>query len=212
MGYRITPESFEGFVKSMRAVEDRIKLISSDDVDSLGQLAKGFIQDIFPKSLDRKTLFERGSHSPEDRGTPLYSGWRTYPTSTNGSIGFVLKHARMGQSRVATVLAALDQGSKAHTEQLQNAQAFRFLDTKHNILMRAGSKNMFKSIRIPARRPEPGPDGYISPTRAFIIEMMDFLADTARKDLEDSLTKKQLQYSRIKNLALAGKITKLASP
>lgn len=212
MPYRVTPDSFEGFVKSMRAVEDRLKLVSSDDVDTIGQLAKGFIQDIFPKGKNRNTFFPKGSHSPTNRGTPLYSGWTTYPTSTNGSIGFLLKHARMGQSHIATILASLDQGSRAYDIQLKNAQAFRFLSLKNDVLLRASSKGEYKTMRIPARRPNPSPDGYISPTKQFITDMMEFFSQQAAQDLEKSFEQKALRFSNIKSSVLAGKISRITTP
>lgn len=212
MGYRVTPESFEAFVKSMKAVTDRIRKISSDDVDDIGQLSAGYIQEIFPKSTNRSTQFQPGSHRATNRGQPLYTGWRTYPTSLNGAVGFLLKHARQGQDRVATVLASLDQGSKAHQIQLQNAQAFRFLDLKRNVTaLRSGSKGEYKTMNIPARAPQPGPEGYIKPTIRFIQEMMDFAAKNAANDMEQSFAKSQLQYNRIKASAIAGQIRRIAS-
>ena len=175
----------------MKAVADRVKQVSAEDVQTLAGFAVAEIRSLFPKAKGpRNTYFAPGAHTPINRGTPLWSGWRAYPTSSNGSPGFLIKHARMGQPKIATILASLDQGSRAYTLQLDKARRFRFMSAGEIVIV-AMKQRGAKGIKIPARKPQPGPDGYIKPTMQYIADEIEHLRIRAAVEMEQAFERKQ---------------------
>lgn len=194
----IREEDVRDYLKSLTAVADSVKHISEKDAFEVGDEATAFIREKFPKAKgSRATFFDKGAHRPKVRGRELWRGWRTYPTSRQSSVGFVLQHARMNDLRIRTILASLDQGSKAHTIILRHGQAFRFLG-QNAIAIRAGSLGTPKKIRIPRRAPQPGPDGYIKPTQKFIETAINELAEQRARDIEDVYARKRSRLDRLR--------------
>lgn len=204
---RFRPEDVAGLLGSLRVIESTIQHLSTDDVEDIANWGVAFIRDIFPKSKNSRRTSVSAGGDLRDRGTPLWKGWRKYMSASSQGSGFIIKHARQNQGRVSTILASLDQGSRAYDIQLKRGQAFAFVNGAGEKVVRAGGKAGGGKISIPSRRPLPTREGYISPTAQFIREQIVWMTEQRKKNIEEAWTKKlsRLAMLRERNSALIAK-------
>jgi hypothetical protein len=185
----VNEEDLKRYFRSISSVESLIKEISQEDTQEIGDQAVTYIRDIFPKaSGSRNTFFPEGSKTAQNRGTPLFRGWRTYTISENGNIGVRVQHARIGNENIRAILASLDQGSKAYTIYLRRGDFFRFMGADGKKVIVRGKSGQPGIIRIPTRPALPTPLGYIKPTVAYVQELIEVLRSSRSEDIADSYT------------------------
>lgn len=201
---KFVPGDLSSYLDSIKVIEDEALGITEQDAGRLANDGVAFLKKIFPKSSEnRAAAFSRDRRlAPE-----LWKGWRKYMTVGDPSgAGFMIKHTRQSDERVATVLGALDQGSKRYTIRLKNARAFAFMGRDGKDIITSQ-----KRIVIPARKPKPTREGYIVPTFRYISDrILELILD--RKQLaEEAFARKQsrgnLLRARARSLLVKRMIT-----
>jgi hypothetical protein len=188
---RFKPEDVAELLGSLRVIEDSVRQVSTDDARVIADAGVAFIRRTFPKSSGSRYTKLNEDGDAISRGTPLWSGWRKYPSATAQGAGFIIKHVRTGIPSVRVALASLDQGSKAYVIHLQRAKAFAFVSRAGEKIIRAGGVAGKGKIAIPARRPLPGPDGYILPTYNYIKEQIVLVTQQRKRQMEQAWSRKQ---------------------
>lgn len=175
-----------GYLSSLRGIEEQMEGLRKKDVTALRNESVAHLQSLFPKATERRTSFNEDNQRVS-RGTPLWSGWRTF-TLADG--GFVIRHARASNPRIALILTSIDRGSRAYKIRLKHAKAFRFFVRGEKVIVTGGRESP-RYIQIPARKPMPGRQGYLSPTRAFMLRRIEELKEARLKEIKRLHTRRR---------------------
>jgi len=185
---RISQDDVPRYLGSIRVIEDEVKHLSETDAKQVASEAVGFIRDRFPKSKGKRLVLVGGEL--RSKGPALAGGWRKYPSATRDGAGFTIRHVRAGDERTRTVLASIDQGSRAFVMKLKKARAFAFF-LGGRIIIRNNDGTGKGKWSVDARKPMPDRQGYIRPTFDFIKERVNAMVADRQARIEEAFAKKQ---------------------
>lgn len=186
---RIKPDDVSAYIGSLRVIENQVKDLAHVDAKQIANEAVLFLRDRFPKSKGKRRALFGGEIV--SKGPPLAGGWRKYPSATLDGAGFTIRHVRAGDERTRTILASIDQGSKAFVMKLRRAKAFAFLGSAGQIVIRNNDGESGKGRWAVAKRdPMPDKQGYIKPTFDFIKQRVNDMVLARRAAVEEAFSKK----------------------